>query len=171
MRVIKLGIISAIAFGLLITLFSFFFPSRIRISKAIDIHAQKDSIRNLLSDVEKWNAWYPGADTMTLATVNGKKALENKRTGQVIFVRSVSDSSVVTEYSGTSLKSSTSGWNIISSSVPNTHTVQWYMDIKLKWYPWEKFSGLLMEKRYGPVMEMGLDRLKKRLENNTDSAK
>src|SRR5687768_5966173 len=132
MRVIKLGIISVIAFAVLITLFSLLFPSNIRISKAIDIHAQKDSIRSLLSQVDNWNKWYPGADTMSLIHLNGKQALENKRTGNLIFIKNVTDSTVVTEYSGKSLMNSTSGWNIISSQMPHTYTVQWYMDIHLK---------------------------------------
>jgi hypothetical protein len=39
------------------------------------------------------------------------------------------------------------------------------MDFKLRWYPWEKFSSLLLEKRYGPVMEQGLAKLKKSINN------
>jgi hypothetical protein len=38
------------------------------------------------------------------------------------------------------------------------------MDFRLRWYPWEKFSSLLLEKRYGPMLENGLDNLKKLME-------
>jgi len=38
------------------------------------------------------------------------------------------------------------------------------MDFHLKWYPWEKFSSMLLENRYGPMMEQGLAKLKKVVE-------
>ena len=59
---------------------------------------------------------------------------------------------------------SKSGWNVMKNGTPYGYTVQWYMDFHLRWYPWEKFSSLLFEKRYGPLMEKGLTGLKAMLE-------
>jgi hypothetical protein len=56
------------------------------------------------------------------------------------------------------------GWNIIEGRDPATITVQWYTDFHLRWYPWEKFSSLLLEKTYGPPMEKGLSQLRSALE-------
>jgi len=120
MRFIKLGIISLVAFALLITLISLFFPSDLRISKATDINASREKVGHYIYDPVARKSWYP-IDTATLA---GK-------------------------------------FNILESGLPNTVTVQWYMDFHLGWLPWKKFSGLLLEKRYGPMMETGLDKLKK----------
>jgi hypothetical protein len=159
MRVIKLALISVIVFALFITGFSLFFPSRVRISKAIDINAPKNIIHPYLADINNWKTWYPGADTMTIIEEDGRTGLRN-RAGGKISISAVTDTTVVTSTSGAGLKSSVSGWNLHQSGLPNTVTVQWYMDIKLRWYPWEKFSGLLLEKRYGPVMQQGLERLK-----------
>ncbi|RYY90244.1 MAG: hypothetical protein EOO15_03290 [Chitinophagaceae bacterium] len=39
-------------------------------------------------------------------------------------------------------------------------TLQWYIDFKLKWYPWEKFSSLFFENSYGNMMQTGLERMK-----------
>jgi hypothetical protein len=39
------------------------------------------------------------------------------------------------------------------------------MDFHLRWYPWEKFASLLLEKSYGPRMEQGLATLKRLVEN------
>ena len=66
MRIIKLGIISIIVFAFLITGISLFFPSHVRISKAVDIETNKDSLRAQLTDLSNWKNWYPGADTMLL---------------------------------------------------------------------------------------------------------
>ena len=131
MHIIKLGIISVIVFALLITGMSLFFPSHIRISKAIDINSSKDSIQQKIYDPVERQKWLP--DTSFIINPSPKRK-------------------------------SSEGWNIYDSNRPNTFTVQWYLDFHMRWYPWEKFSGLLLEKRYGPVMERGLEKLKGLLE-------
>jgi hypothetical protein len=57
-----------------------------------------------------------------------------------------------------------SGWNVIEGSEPGKVTVQWFMDFHLRWYPWEKFSSLLLDKRYGSAMEKKLSELRTKLE-------
>ncbi len=148
MRIIKLGIISLIFFSLLITGISLFFPSHIRISKAIDINSNRDSVLVQLNDPANWIKWYPRADSLQV----------------VMKITSSSDSSVTAVTSGAGVRETATGWNLYPSSAPNTVTVQWYMDFHLRWYPWEKFSSLLLEKRYGPLMEKGLGNLKTLLE-------
>jgi hypothetical protein len=45
------------------------------------------------------------------------------------------------------------------------HTVQWYFDFHLRWYPWEKLASLLLEKVYGTRMAQSLERLRAVAEN------
>ncbi len=164
MRIIKLGIISLIVFFLIITGFSLFIPSHIRISKAIDINAAKDSVMNQVNNPANWKKWYPGADTLSFLMVDGK--IKGLITGylQGLLITNISDSTVTAINTGTNSKKGESGWNVFDGSRPNSVTIQWYMDFHLRWYPWEKFSSLLLEKRYGPLMEAGLDKLKSQLE-------
>lgn len=143
MRFIKLGLISVVVFSLLITAFSLMIPSHVRISKAIDISVDRDSLLNQLSNTNNWKNWYPGADSIQ----------------QLSEITTITDSTVIAKQSRAE-----SGWNLYDAGIPGTLTVQWYMDFHLRWYPWEKFSSLLLEKRYGPIMEKGLDNLKKLLE-------
>ncbi len=164
MGVIKLGFISLIVFALLITGISLFFPSHIRISKAVDINASRDSVVSQLNNPVNWKKWYPGADTLDLLFVEGK--VKGIVTGylQGLMITNTSDSSVSMINAGPNSKRGESGWNMYDGRTPNTVTVQWYIDFHLRWYPWEKFSSLLLEKRYGPMMEQGLDKLKNLLE-------
>ena len=164
MGVIKLGFISLIVFALLITGISLFIPSNIRISKAIDITASKDSLMMQIADAANWKNWYPGADTSANYTVANQ--IRGIVTGdkQILMITAATDSTVVTTNAGPNSKKGGSGWNIFSGIAPNKVTVQWYMHFDLRWYPWEKFSSLLLEKRYGPMMENGLQKLKDLLE-------
>jgi hypothetical protein len=165
LRIIKLGIISLIVFSLLITGISLFFPSHVRISKAIDIETSRDSLLAQVKDLSNWKNWYPGADTMQLREKNGvvDGLLVDSAMG-LVTLAAVSDTAIHALTSGPKVRDVKSGWNFYEGSRPNTVTVQWYMDFHLRWYPWEKFSSLLLEKRYGPVMEKGLDKLKGFLE-------
>jgi hypothetical protein len=164
MRFVKLGIISIIFFALFLTGLSLFFPSHVRISKATDIVAEKDSIKNMLASAGNWKKWYPGADTASFVFIEGK--IKGIETGPMagLMITNNTDSTVETMNMGPGSKKGESGWNIYSGITPGTFTVQWYMDFHLGWLPWNKFSGLLLEKRYGPRMEQGLTKLKSLLE-------
>ena len=162
MRFIKLGIISIVFFAVFHTILSFFFPSHIRISKATDIPAEKDSLMMNLSNPVYWKKWYPGADSANVIP-NGIRTGDERS----LVVTGITDSTVTIASGGPGAKEGAGGWNIFPGSSPGVYTVQWYMDFSLRWYPWEKFSGLLLEKRYGPMMEKGLEKLKALLSEGT----
>lgn len=164
MRLIKLAIISFIFFFLLITGISLLIPSNVRISKARDINADKDSVLVQINDATNWKNWYPGADTLELLRIEGVVKGIITRETQGIIISSANDSVVTAGNAGPGSRRSEMGWNIMQQGGKGPVTVQWYMDFHFRWYPWEKFSSLLLEKRYGVVMEQGLDKLKKFVE-------
>ena len=102
----------------------------------------------------------PGADSAILISKNGNSEGIQTNSGQQLVITNRTDSTVLAEIKNPGFKKGICGWNFIAAAGPNTITVQWYMDFHLRWYPWEKFSSLLLEKRYGPMMEQGLARLK-----------
>lgn len=166
MKVIKLALISFLILFLLVTGITFFIPSKIRISRAVNIKAESGTIIAQLNDIRNWKNWYPGFDTLTL-----NKPLEDS--GRVTFaevkgsqIALIQDS--VNQISATFNKPGTQkmnmGWQVISHEGSDLVTVQWYIDFKLKWYPWEKFSSLSFEARYGSMLENGLAALKNFLE-------
>ena len=159
MGVIKLGIISVIFFAIFLTILSFFFPSRVRISKAIEIKTEIDSLNEYLVGPVNWSKWMPGADS-AIVIPNGIRTAN----GNELVITSVSDSSVTTTTFNKGSVVSRSGWYVMLGTRPGSFTIQWYMDFHLGWYPWDKFSSLLLEKRYGPAMEKGLEKLKALLE-------
>jgi hypothetical protein len=163
MRVIKLGILSLIFLFILITIISLFFPSHIRISRATDINNTKQAVISFITDPLKWKEWYPGADSLDILYIGGKpKGIlldSSGLTGLCIF--NVSDSLITAgEVGSNANRQMETGWKVLPGSNENSVTLQWYMDLKLKWYPWEKFKSLFFENIYGPHMEQGLANLK-----------
>jgi Polyketide cyclase / dehydrase and lipid transport len=164
MRIIKLGLISIAVFALLITGISLFFPSHVRISKAIDINAPAEKVWAQVTDAAQWSKWFPRGDSLPPYIIDGVIKGIGTDSLQALMITGSTDSTVTAANVGPLAKKGGSGWNIYPGGIPNTVTVQWYMDFQLKWYPWEKFSSLLLEGRYGSFMEKGLENLKQNSE-------
>jgi hypothetical protein len=176
MRFIKLGLISFILLFLLVTVMSLFIPSHIRISKAINIKAEKDSIMAEIRDPAKWKNWYPGLDIAKLyyeaGEVKGVMLNDEDPAHPVyISITKAGKDEITAQFISKKMRPVLNGWKTIGYSTSDSVTLQWYMDFHLRWYPWEKFSSLLLEKSYGPKMEQGLTNLKKIIQSSGTSTR
>ncbi|ULQ53706.1 hypothetical protein [Flavihumibacter fluvii] len=150
MQLIKLILISAIAFFLLLTAFTLFIPSTIRISRAIDISSDRKTILPYVQQLPKWKDW-----NLYLQDTSGRF---------LVRLVSISDSLVTSTWlSGH--KEFNSGLAIYEMR-QGTTTVQWYFDFELKWYPWEKIASIVYDRQMGGVMQESLVKLKERIESN-----
>ena len=169
MRLIKLAFISVIVLFLIITGISLFIPSHVRISKAINIHTTSNSVWTQVDNLYKWEQWNPLFSNLAskkveyLDTSDGMlNAVKVETT--VIKWKEKKEDEHIAEMKNGSRNPVISGWRCIQYNNADSITVQWYMDFKLKWYPWEKFGSLLFESTYGSQMEKGLSNLKNLLE-------
>jgi hypothetical protein len=155
-RLIKLALISIVFLFLVVTAISLLIPSHIRISKAINIHAEKDSIFVLISDTAKWKQWHPAF-------------IPNDSTPKFPSIQIVqkfqNDSEIVMHLQQAGKPEVINGWKIYQHTDVDSLTLQWYMDFHLKWYPWKKFASLFYENTYGVMMEQGLDNIKSKVQN------
>ena len=172
MRIIKLAILSLLFLFLLVTIISLFIPSHIRISKATDVNNTKQVVMSFIKDPLKWKEWYPGTDSLDILYAEGKPGgvLMDSTGMEGLCIVEINDSIVIAKNAGRRLKRDLeTGWKIFAGSSENNVTLQWYMDFKLKWYPWEKFRSLLFENIYGAQMEQGLANLKELSEGRRSS--
>ena len=159
MRLIKLAILSFIVLFILVTIISLFIPANIRISKATNIATEDalldTNIRNLLN----WKNWHPALKAIPQEEIRGSRhrieirgttmALEDRTTDEIVIS--------MTKDKGRPVWN---GFKFIKHPQSDSTTLQWYMDFKLRWYPWEKFKSLFYENIYGVQMEQGLWNLK-----------
>jgi hypothetical protein len=134
-----------------VTAISLLIPSHIRISKAINLPAQKDSIFALIKDTAKWKQWHPAFIPNDSAT---------KFPPIHIVQNFQNDSEIIMHLQQSGKPQVINGWKIYQYSSADSLTLQWYMDFQLKWYPWQKFGSLLYEKTYGAMMEQGLNNIR-----------
>jgi len=171
MRLLRFGLISFIVLFLLITGISLFIPSHVIISKAINIKAGNDSVMAQIKDASKWKNWQPGMDTSRLLYIEGVVkgvVLDDKDPANPVYIMidKTSVDEVRAQFITKKMKPVITGWKTITYPNNDSVTVQWYMDFHLRWYPWEKFGSLLLEKSHGARMEQGLTNLKKLLQSS-----
>ena len=155
MRLLKLAVISVIILFAIVTGISLFIPSQIRLSKVITIKPEKDSIFHLIKNKDQWPRWHPsfinGANNNMLFKITAKVISEN-------------DSTLLMQWSQENRKILTTGWQLSRSNDLDPATLQWFMDFKTSWYPWEKFGSLFYENTYGVMMQEGLSNIKEIVE-------
>jgi len=162
-RWFKLALISLLFFIAILTVFSLFVPSHLRLAKNINVASHKDTILAFAADFKSWPRWHPAFQNESVAgwkEINHGWENENYR----ILLAEVKENEVITEFGRPGKTLVKNVWRVIEAPGLDSVAVQWYMDFHLKWYPWEKFSGLFFEKMYGKQMEKGLVRMKSLLE-------
>ncbi|MBN8876075.1 MAG: SRPBCC family protein [Sphingobacteriales bacterium] len=174
MRGLKLIILSFVFLFTVVWLISLLIPSRVRISRAVNIHANKDSILSMVKDPMHWKEWYPGLDSSKPLYVEGRlkgAILSDKDPQHPVYLELEKETAdeVTALFVGGRIKPVVNTWKTISYAHSDSLTLQWYMDFQLRWYPWEKFASLLLEKSYGPPMEKGLSDIKKSVQADLSS--
>ena len=169
MRLFKGFVIVLAGLFVFITILSLFIPSRVMITRGVVIHADAAKVFAQVSDLQNWKNWQPvfkadssairfrGADTCEWVSKN--------RTNKMI----------ITGRSGNSLTASLirEGENTVLNTIQvlpladsNQVQAEWNVLIKLKWYPWEKFYGIFIEKITGQGYEDALSSLKDHCEKH-----
>jgi hypothetical protein len=164
MHFIRLILISAIVLFIVITGISLFIPSHVRVSRAIDMTATRVAVMSQLRDPANWKNWYPGMDKAALIQEDNRVVGIGIGSSKLIIDK-VGENEVKAISTNKKMKPVTTVWQVVSSGSGAYVTVNWYMEFQLRWYPWEKFRSLLLEKTYGPMLERGLSNLKKSVEN------
>ena len=152
MRLLRFIIISIVLLFTLITIFGLMIPSTVRISKAIDVDAEATEIFSIIRDTAQWKNWHPAFQKTE--THSGLQE------GLIIKEVVANDSLLQMEMSKKEKNKLLNGWQIHTHPNSEVKTLQWYMDFKLRWYPWERFGSLFYENTYGIMMEQGLVNLK-----------
>jgi hypothetical protein len=145
-RIVKLSLISLVAMFIVLLLISRMIPSTVRVSRAVNIQAPKKDIYPLLADTARWSEW-------------------NQLKNEHIAIQLLSaDSNLIHSrwtYAGRSLD----GYYRLEK-IRDVTVVQWYFEIRLKWYPWEKFASITFEKQFGGGMESSLAKLQEVVTNS-----
>jgi hypothetical protein len=138
-------------------------PSTVRISRAVNISVTKDSLLPAITDLRQWRLWNEMVEGEGLTN---KQFTENLITSdqQKVTRKALIGDTLYTDWQQGNARVLHSGFTFTEAN--GQLVLQWYFDIKLNWYPWEKFGSIVFDKQLGPSMEKSLGNLKKLLEKN-----
>lgn len=170
MRLIKMFSIVLVGMFAVITIIGLLIPSSAKVSRGIIVNADSSNVYKELSDVKNWNQWLPwitadsGAVVQTSAVTNAPgayfkwKGVKLNSAG-TLTIQSIKPNEILLLHEIKDMNTSEGGLRIRSIS-NNTTEVLWYMEYKLKWYPWERFFGIFIDKIIGSAFEQGLEQFR-----------
>ena len=163
MKFLKLILISAFVFFFIVTGFSLLIPSHVTISRATNIAPGNDSILKYVCDLKEWENWHPQLENaeITDPSFSNGKIIAGKVNGIYLSVLKCDhqNATIVMQKGNTPIHNN---WVLIKHGPSDSLTLRNFMEFDFAWYPWEKFSSLMLDGSYGPVMEAGLNKLSKK---------
>ena len=142
--------------------FSLVLPDHVMTSKWVMVKADQQTIIQEIKNLENWKSWnlllkdaqnvQVSDSTLNWTSLNGK--------GSHLRVDTVNDKDVSTTLSYNQCRPFISGFSVEKREKSDSTQVVWYIIEELKWYPWEKFYGMMAADMKGPLMEASLALLK-----------
>jgi len=174
MRLFKGFFIVLAGLFIFITILSLFIPSKLLVTRAVVINARVDKVFAEVSNLQNWKHWQPvfindSANISFRTEANGVSndctwnSNGKKNEMQVI---SRNDNVLRATLSREGENEVLNTIRILPLADSNQSQAEWSVLIKLKWYPWEKFYGIFIEKVSGQGYEDALNSLKAYAENN-----
>jgi polyketide cyclase/dehydrase/lipid transport protein len=172
MRLIKFVFVGFASLFIVVTLISLLLPSEVKVSRAVVINAPENKIYDDVADLRNWKNWHPSfqADSIVIRYSTpsfGKGAYCNivyhyQQTHLQITDADSSSIKFLTQLNGAN--NIENEINIIPVKELNSFQVEWSATTKLRWYPWDKFYGIFIDKLTAQGYQDALDDLKDSLE-------
>jgi hypothetical protein len=159
MRFLKLALISVVVLFIVLTAISSLLPSKILVSRAVDIRGSVMTIREEVFGLHNWPHWMTDdkgqKGNSSYDPASGILTFSNTKIKRI----RISDSTITTLWSSPTEMTGT--FRVIDHHTADSLlTVQWQMEQRVKWYPWQKFASITKDELWGGSMEKSLDNLK-----------
>lgn len=155
MRLIRFAIMSMVILFALATAIGLLLPSRVIVSRAVDISAAPEKVRVFTHGIDKWSTWVAGMGDTSVHVYSAADAqIGNNR----VSMQLQNDSTFVTKWQGRSGSPQLSTMRIIPLGAITT--VQWQFEQEIGWMPWERMGSMMNDKILGVMMEQNLASLK-----------
>lgn len=181
MRLIKMFLFVLLGLFGVVTIIGLFIPSSVKISRGVIINADSSLLYKELSDVKNWNQWLPwitsdsGAIVQLSAVTNQPgsffrwQGVKYKSAG-TITIKEINQDEILLLHQIKDMNDAMGGFRVRRTGANSEVTeVLWYMEYKLRWYPWERFYGIFLDRIIGPTFDKGLEQLKNYAEQQDDN--
>jgi len=158
---------------IVIFLLALLLPSKVTVSKSVEINASHDAVKNQVVDFNEWKKWYPAFKDKTVTVVKnpaGQKAISSvtlkDKQGKNILLNLVDTGNNKISVNVESASSTKVSYLFLLTPKQNNQIqLTWDVNIDLDWYPWKRIEGIFFDKFSGAQYESVLEDLKKAAEN------
>lgn len=168
MRLIKGFLLTITGLFIIVTLISLLIPSQVRVERGVMINANAEKVFAEIRNLRHWSHWQPflktegikmnfSADSTGLNSFCEWEANGKKNKFIITAMRQNEITAVLVREGENDVVNTIS---VLPLSDSNTVQVGWKALTKLKWYPWEKFYGIFIEKITGQGYQDALNSLK-----------
>lgn len=161
MKLLKLGLISLVLLFALATAIGALLPSKVLVSRAVNIKAPITQIHAEINNIENWKNWVEGMNDTTVRIKSAQEAVIGR---SEVRITQVSDTMVVSEWISPQKKKQISTIRLLYQPQQAVTIVQWQFEQSVGWLPWEKLGTMMNDKILGPMMEKNLEQLRQYLE-------
>lgn len=164
-RILKPLIVGATGFSIVILIFSALMPDQVMTSKWVVVAQNKDTVIQVIRDLQTWPSWNGLLSGATALQVTDSSLAWRSVNDKACSVRleSIADNGLSTPISLGDQAVMRAGFSV-EQRKPDSVQVVWFVIEDLRWYPWEKFYGMMAADRKGPLMQQSLDDLKNLLQ-------
>lgn len=173
MKVVKGVLFVLTGLFILVTLFSLLMPSRIITVRSVNIKAKKELVMQAVSNLQEWKQWHPLLESKEVIFSNSNNGKVGSRASWIETDKTVSINLTQVLEDGIAFTVNRKGDNAFENNITLTPVagtdsleVVWRAVTKLKWYPWEKFSGIFINELTGPGYQAALNSLKQYAERS-----
>ena len=169
LRLLKAFLVGVTGLFIVITLFSLLIPSTVQVSRATVIsNVTMARVNEQVGSLGNWKNWHPlfKSDSAAITFNASKTACDIVYNGNHSRLTIKSTDSSVVQFDLMAKGENNIHNQIILTQLPGQQSIQveWQALNKLRWYPWEKFYGIFIDKLTGPGYDAALAGLKSYLE-------
>ncbi len=173
MRLLKGFALTLLGLSIMVTLVSLLMPSTVSVVRSVVIHATGKNVFDEISDLKNWKHWHPvfinDSSGITISVPSGGVNAMASWSSNAKMNKLVITEVLPNQLKATLMREGENDITNILSVTPVNDSMavqaEWRVMTKLKWYPWEKFSGIFVDKMTGPGYEAALNNLKDVVEN------
>ena len=159
---------------IMITLVSLLIPSNVQVTRGVVVNATAQQVFAQIANLQNWKNWQPvfKSNPLTLrfskdsTTVNSYCEWESGGNQNKFIITAIGENQLTISLVRKGENDVVNRLSVLPLADPGQVQVEWSALTKLKWYPWEKFYGIFIEKISGGGYDEALKSLKFFVESN-----
>lgn len=163
MQHIKFGVLLLSGLFVVLLCISMLFPNHVMTSRGVKLKADKNLVIKEITNLSTWKDWngllYNAKDIKSNDSILSWEAANGAKNS--VKITSKTDMGMTANFTIGNNRAINGGFSIEKRN-PAEDSIQvvWYLVEELKWYPWEKFYGMMAADLKSPLMMESLEKFK-----------